>query len=175
MSTYNAYASYLREIWFPYQLHYAVPFPVNSEALTNPPISSEVEDCTSEWTFAPSTFDYVHARWMTGSIADWTAFFREAYKALKPGAWFESHEPSPEIVSEDDTVTPDTALGQWSKIFHEGGKVIGRTFDPYSTGLQRRAMEEAGFVDIREVNLTVGTPDMHFFDRLYCRALGLTI
>lgn len=56
-------------------------------------------------------FDYVHARWMSGSIADWPTFFRRAYKVLRPGAWFESHKPSPEIVSEDDTVTPDTALG----------------------------------------------------------------
>ena len=81
--------------------------------------------------------------------------YKEAYKTLKPGGWIESHEPSPEIVSEDGTVTPDIALGQWGKIFFEGGKKLGRTFDIIGSELQRKALEEAGFVDIQERDLKV--------------------
>ncbi|MBE3041229.1 methyltransferase domain-containing protein [Candidatus Bathyarchaeota archaeon] len=116
---------------------------------------SEIEDCTSEWTFSEETFDYIHARWLVGSIADWTALYKEAFKALKPGGWLETHEPSTDIVSQDDTVSPQTALGQWGMIFVEGGRKLGRSFDIVKPQLQRKAMEEAGFVDIQEVDLTV--------------------
>lgn len=74
---------------------------------------------------------------------------------MKPGAWIESHEPSPEIVSEDKSVTPTTALGQWGQIFMEGGRKLGRTFDIIGSGLQRRALEEAGFINIKERDLKV--------------------
>lgn len=116
---------------------------------------SEIEDCSSEWTFPDNSFDYIHARWLYGSIADWTALYREVYKTLKPGGWVESHEPSPEIFSEDGTVTPDIALGQWGKIFLEGGKKLGRTFDIIGSELQKKALQEAGFVDIRESDIKV--------------------
>lgn len=117
---------------------------------------SEIEDCSSEWTFPEETFDYIHARWLIGSISDWTALYKEAYRALKPGGWFETHEPSAEVTSEDGTVTPDTALAQWEPIFIAGGEALGRTFDLYRHGIQRKSLEEAGFVDIQEVDLKVG-------------------
>lgn len=133
-------------------------FPSNTVTQGNSNIDlsgSEIEDCSSSWTFEENSFDYIHARWLYGSIPDWDALFKEAYKTLKPGGWIESHEPSPEIVSEDGTVTPDIALGQWGKIFFEGGKKLGRTFDIIGLELQKKALREAGFVDIQEKDLKV--------------------
>lgn len=116
---------------------------------------SEIEDCSGEWTFPQESFDFVHLRWLIGSIADWTALYGEAYKTLKPGGWIETHEASADIVSEDGTVTPEMALGQWGKIFLEGGRKLGRTFDILGTELQRKSLQEAGFVDIQEKELKV--------------------
>lgn len=87
-------------------------------------------------------------RYLVGSVIDWTALFREAYMALKPGAWLESFEGSPHMTSDDGTVSDKSAISQWGKFFEEGGKTLGRSFMVVDEGVQRKAMEEAGFVDI---------------------------
>ncbi|ROW04553.1 hypothetical protein VMCG_05035 [Cytospora schulzeri] len=115
-----------------------------------PNLKFEIEDCTSEWTFNPNTFDYIHMRYLVGSVIDWTALFKEAYAALKPGAWLESFEGSPHMISDDGTVSDKSAISQWGKFFEEGGKTLGRSFMVVDEGVQRKAMEEAGFVDIQE-------------------------
>lgn len=119
-----------------------------------PPIS-EIEDCTGEWTFAPNSVDYVHIRWLLGSIADWTELFKQAYRCLKPGGYVESFEPDSVMQSDDGTVKETSAMGQWGKFFEEGGKKLGRPFSVLSDRLQRKGMEEAGFVDIEELDFKV--------------------
>lgn len=89
-------------------------------------------------------------RWLVGSIADWDALFSEAYKTLKPGGWFESYEAAPVFESDHTDIPESSALGQWAKFFVEGGKKIGRPFTVVQDGLQRKALEAAGFVDIQE-------------------------
>lgn len=39
-------------------------------------------------------------------------------------------------------------MGQWSKVFWEGGKKFGRSFSVVEDGIQKNYMEEAGFVDV---------------------------
>ncbi|KAK2686194.1 hypothetical protein QWA68_014609 [Fusarium oxysporum] len=119
-------------------------------AWVSPNLKFEIEDCTQEWTFAPNSADYVHLRWLAGSIPDWYQFFREAYKTCKPGGWVESFEPSAIITSDNDTVKETSALGQWGKLFIEGAKKFGMSFSVYEEELQRKAMEAAGFVDIQQ-------------------------
>lgn len=125
-----------------------------------PNLRFEIEDCTSEWTFSPGTFDYIHARYLVGSIIDWTALFKEAFTALKPGGWLESFEGSPYMVSDDNTVAEKSAIAQWGRFFVEGGKKIGRSFLVLHEGTQRKAMEEAGFVDIQEWEFKVRSADI---------------
>ena len=116
---------------------------------------SEIEDCTREWTFPPDSFDFVHMRWLTGSIPDWYHLFREAYRVLKPGSWIQSYEPSSWIKSDHTEISPSSALGQWGRIFTEGGKKFGRPFSAVEDELQRKGMEAAGFVDIQTFNYKV--------------------
>ncbi|KPM38631.1 hypothetical protein AK830_g7912 [Neonectria ditissima] len=99
-----------------------------------PNLKFEIEDCTREWTFAPGSVDYVHIRWLVGSIPDWSALFAQAYQCCRPGGWFESLETSPVIECDDDT----------------GAKKLRTSFTVVQDGVQKRAMEEAGFVDIQE-------------------------
>ncbi|KAL6399709.1 hypothetical protein AUP68_17116 [Ilyonectria robusta] len=120
-----------------------------------PNLKFEIDDCTQEWTFGPESFDYIHIRYLVGTIPDWTELFKQAYKGLKPGCYLESFEASPTIESDDGTVTPESAMGQWADIFIEGSKTTGRTFTVLADNLQRKAMEEAGFVDIEEWNFKV--------------------
>ncbi|CAF3620718.1 unnamed protein product [Fusarium graminearum] len=119
-------------------------------AWVSPNLKFEIEYCTQEWTFAPNSADYVHLRWLAGSIPDWYQFFREAYKTCKPGGWVESFEPSAIITSDNDTVKETSALGQLGKLFIEGAKKFGMSFSVYEEELQRKAMEAAGFIDIQQ-------------------------
>lgn len=90
-------------------------------------------------------------RWLTGSIPDWDAHFQEAYKALKPGGWVQSYEPSSSYRSDHVEITEDTALWKWGGYFAvQGSKLLGRSFKAVEDNLPRKAMEVAGFVDINE-------------------------
>ena len=119
--------------------------------------NSEIDDFNQSWTYAPGSIDLVHGRYLLGSVSNWIALAKEAYKALKPGGYFESYEASPYITSEDGTVLDTSAMGQWGKLFIEGGNKLGQTFTVVPDGLQKKAMEEAGFVDIKEWDFNVST------------------
>ncbi|KAM0437943.1 hypothetical protein ACHAQK_007028 [Fusarium lateritium] len=112
-------------------------------------MNSEIEDCTQEWTFNPNSFDYVHMRYLYGSISDWSALFKEAFTVCKPGGWVESYEASPRMESDDGTVTETCAINEWGKFFIEGGRKLNRTFEIIDKDLQKKGMEEAGFVDVQ--------------------------
>lgn len=73
-------------------------------------LSSHINDCTQEWTFEPDSFDYVHTRWLVGSIADWPRLFKEAYRCLKPGGYLESHEALSRIDCDDGSITEKSAM-----------------------------------------------------------------
>ena len=92
---------------------------------------------------------------MLGSLMDWPALFKQAYKSLRPGGYIESQEPSARIESDDGSVHEKSAMNQWGKFFIEGGRKIGRLFTIIEDNIQRKAMEEAGFIDIKETKSKV--------------------
>ncbi|KAH6690116.1 S-adenosyl-L-methionine-dependent methyltransferase [Verticillium dahliae] len=123
-------------------------------------LSFEIDDCTRTWTWEANTFDLVHMRLLFGAITDWPALFREAYRTARPGGWCQSCEAECLIRSDDGSITPDTAMGSsWSRLFVEGGERLGRSFTVLSDELQRQGMQEAGFVDLHEVNFKIPIGD----------------
>ena len=92
---------------------------------------------------------------MTGSIKDWYTLFEQSFKSIKPGGHLESFESAGYFVSDDGTLQEGSAIDQWGKFFAEGGKKIGRNFRVVDEGIQRAALENAGFVDIEEKNFKV--------------------
>ena len=114
-----------------------------------PNLTFEIDDTELDWTFERRTFDFVHARYLLGSIQDWPRLFRQAYDSLRPGGYVESHESEPQFLSDDNTVRPDSAMATWTTLFAEGSSKLGRPFMVISENLQRKAIEEAGFVDIQ--------------------------
>ncbi|KAK0631451.1 S-adenosyl-L-methionine-dependent methyltransferase [Immersiella caudata] len=118
-----------------------------------PNVRFEIEDCCQPWTFPSNHFDFIHIRGLVGSIDDWNALFKRAYDSLKPGGWFQSYEPSPVWETDDGPALPkDSALYQWGTICTGWGAKAGRSFTVVADGVQRVAMEAAGFVDVDEVN-----------------------
>ncbi len=47
-------------------------------------------------------------------------------------------------------------VGQWGKLFVEGGRVINRSFRVVQDDLIKKAMVAAGFEDIQEHHIKVG-------------------
>ncbi|KAH7121481.1 S-adenosyl-L-methionine-dependent methyltransferase [Dactylonectria macrodidyma] len=120
-----------------------------------PNLEFQIDDCTQEWTFEENSLDYVHIRFLVGSVIDWPALFQQAYRCLKPGGYIESYEGGPNIGSDDGSVTKTSAMGQWGEIFCEGGRRIGRSFSIVEDEEQRKGIEAAGFVDIEEKDFKV--------------------
>jgi ubiquinone/menaquinone biosynthesis C-methylase UbiE len=148
--------------WVPPNLKLSVPFlecPRQQHCLSwktvNIQVDSEIEDCTQTWSFPDNSLDFVHIRWLIGSIPDWNALFAEAYRVLKPGGWLESLEPTDRIEGADGAIKPTDALGQWHQIFRAGGEIVGRPFDLYDKGTQKKAFEAAGFEQIQSKDVAV--------------------
>ncbi|KAJ3524446.1 hypothetical protein NM208_g12058 [Fusarium decemcellulare] len=114
-----------------------------------PNVKFEIEDCTQEWTFDSNSIDYVHMRYLVGSIVDWTALFKESFRVCKPGGWVESYEGIPKMESDDGTVPDESAMATWGRIFIKAGKKLGRSFTVVEDGVQEQGMREAGFIDIQ--------------------------
>lgn len=117
-----------------------------------PNLSFEIEDLNQPWTFGSDSVDYIHIRWLTGCVKDWTELLQNAYRVLKPGGWVEVFDVDVTVRSDDNTVTSNTASGQWAHIFEEGGRRLGSTasFNPVTENLLRKGIDEAGFVNIHE-------------------------
>ncbi|RSM01311.1 hypothetical protein CEP52_008577 [Fusarium oligoseptatum] len=120
-----------------------------------PNLEFQIDDCTQEWTFQENSLDFVHMRFLVGSIVDWPALYKQAYRCLKPGGLIESHEASPSIGNDDGSVVPTSAMGQWGQIFFEGGRRLKRPFSILEDKLQTEGMKEAGFVNMEEEEIKV--------------------
>ncbi|EEU36135.1 uncharacterized protein NECHADRAFT_72861 [Fusarium vanettenii 77-13-4] len=113
-----------------------------------PNLKFEIEDCTRPWTFRPDTFDYIHMRYLVGSVKDWNGLFEQAFLACKPGGWVESFEGVPVMQSDDGSVSDDSAMAGWGKTFIKAGKKLKRSFTVVDDNVQEEGMAAAGLVDI---------------------------
>ncbi|KAF5660554.1 methyltransferase [Fusarium heterosporum] len=115
----------------------------------------EVDDINKEWTYPEDKFDFIHIRYMTGTVPDWTEFLTKAQRHLTPGGWIEHVEIWGDARADDDTMSPDSPLKKWVKIFEDVGKKIGNPFfwNPV------HAFQEAGLqhVSERQVKVPIGT------------------
>ncbi|KAL2015669.1 hypothetical protein VTK56DRAFT_5047 [Thermocarpiscus australiensis] len=93
-----------------------------------PNLKYEIDDAALDWTYPHNHFDYIHMRYLFGSISDRPRFLRQAYRCCKPGGYIESFEPSCVFKSDDG-------------ILLEGSPMDDTVQD---------AFREAGFVNITE-------------------------
>ncbi|KAL0929489.1 uncharacterized protein CTRU02_215655 [Colletotrichum truncatum] len=86
-----------------------------------PNVRFEIDDFNEPWTFKPNSFDYIHIRFLTGSIKDWESIVEQAYHCLEPGGILESSEPSFLVERDDGTVNEKSAWSGWYNIFEQYG------------------------------------------------------
>ena len=70
-----------------------------------PNLSFQIDDAQLDWTFEPDYFDFIHVRYMYGAIDDWSKVYRQIYKHLRPGGWFQHMEPDIEMKCENPEAT----------------------------------------------------------------------
>ncbi|KIW27718.1 hypothetical protein, variant 1 [Cladophialophora immunda] len=112
-----------------------------------PNVRFEVDDVESEWQYS-QPFDFVHCRYMAGSIADWPRLMSQCYNHLKPGGWVEFQDFDLRNYSQDDSIPPDNKVLEWYNTLLEGCERIGRTASP---GQHLKSwIQDAGFVNVHQ-------------------------
>ncbi|EWC48813.1 hypothetical protein DRE_00118 [Drechslerella stenobrocha 248] len=113
-----------------------------------PNASFEIDDVESVWTHDANSFDLIYCRYMLGSIQNWKELFRQAFCALKPGAYLELLEPDSTLRCDDNSIPKDAPLQQWTDLFIGAADIFNRSVNLAPQYVQM--MEEVGFVDIQE-------------------------
>ncbi|RSM03601.1 hypothetical protein CDV31_010398 [Fusarium ambrosium] len=139
---------------------------------TPPNVKFQIDDAQLDWTFEPASFDFIHVRYMHGAFDNWPKLYRQMFKFLKPGGWFQHIEPNihlkcenPKSVAENELVLlanvtkrrTDGAVRtfkQWAELFFDAGDKIGRTFR-VTDGIMEESAREAGFEDIVHKIITI--------------------
>lgn len=112
-----------------------------------PNVKFLVDDVELNWS-EPAKYDYIHCRYMAGSIKDWPRLIRQIFESLKPGGWIELQETANTLYSEDDSLKPDNPLVQLMNLLSEACNRIGRTLDPAPSF--KTWVGEAGFTSVEE-------------------------
>lgn len=124
-----------------------------------------MDDFNKPWLFPENHFDFIHIRWVPGTVHDWKWLFEQAYRALKPGGWLESLDNDGFFRSDDGTMSETTATYDWKRIAIEGAKNMGLkpSICTVLDDLTRPAIDAAGFVNISETSFKVCLFFPHFF------------
>lgn len=124
-----------------------------------PNLKFYIDDIESEWTWMPhEAFDFIHARGMGGSIADWPNLYRRIRQHLKPGGWLEMHEYQTVIHSDDDPeMSQAPCIKQWQQLVNDASVKFGKKMNVAHE--LKGWLVEAGFEDVREDIVKVSPPD----------------
>jgi SAM-dependent methyltransferase len=125
-----------------------VDISANMPTYTAPNVRFEVDDVEEDWTYQ-QPFDYIHSRYMAGSIKDWAGYVRQCFEHTRPGGGVEFVDFDYWIYSQDGSLRDDDALRRWDALTFDGAQRTGRMLNP-GPRLEQWA-REAGFVDIRVI------------------------
>ncbi|KAM0554004.1 hypothetical protein ACHAPJ_007079 [Fusarium lateritium] len=138
--------------------------PIQPSAIP-PNASFYVDDLEESWEYS-NKFDFIFARFLTGSIQDWPKFFSESFKYsifpphlpstlisvnrnLNPGGRIELIDIIYPLLSDDGSLGKDSALSKWSGMIHDIFTKNGRPMD--SALGYKDQLQAAGYIDINIV------------------------
>ncbi|KAG7290046.1 hypothetical protein NEMBOFW57_000038 [Staphylotrichum longicolle] len=108
-----------------------------------------VDDYEDEWTYRDDEkFDYIHGRALSGTVADWANFYRQARQNLKPGGWCEMQEYDAWIFSDDDSFDRAPWTKEWVEKLDGASKMFGKQINVAKK--HKQWMIDAGFEDVTE-------------------------
>ncbi|RAH55966.1 TAM domain methyltransferase [Aspergillus piperis CBS 112811] len=94
-----------------------------------PNVKFVVDDVEKDW-MESAPYDYIHCRYMAGSIRDWPRLIQQCYENLKPGGWLELQESVNTLYSEDESLKADSYMVKMMDGLKEACLKIGQTMDP---------------------------------------------
>ena len=121
-------------------------------AVVPPNIRFEIDDVEDEWTYS-KPFDYIHCRYMVGSISDWPKLMRQCHDNLSPGGWVEFQDFDIDYYSQDGSLTEEHAFRRWLALSAQAAGQVGRSL---RVGVQlEQWVRDAGFVDVQVFKVPV--------------------
>ncbi|KAL4923692.1 class I SAM-dependent methyltransferase [Aspergillus undulatus] len=120
-----------------------------------PNVRFVVDDVEKPWVVS-EPYDFIHCRYMAGSIKDWPRLIKQCFDNLKPGGWLELQETANRLYSEDGSLKGDSYMVKMIDGLIEACDRIGRTMDPAPS--MEGWVREAGFdkVLVQKIKLPVG-------------------
>lgn len=112
-----------------------------------PNVKFEVDDCEEEWTFA-QPYDYIHSRYMVGSIRNWPRLVAQSFTHVVPGGWVEYHDFDARYYSEDGSLIKDSPIDSWVTTWMQASNDAGR--DPQPGPKLFGWLQEAGFINVKQ-------------------------
>lgn len=114
-----------------------------------PNLKFVVDDCESEWPDDEhASYDLVHGRSMSGSIANWSTLFGEAFQSLKPGGWLEMQEFDVWFRSEEGELPADSKIMEWQQYLDQASLMFGKRLNIANQFKEK--MIGVGFEDVRD-------------------------
>ena len=122
-----------------------VDISASAPAFVPPNVRFEIDDIEDPWTYS-LPFDYIHSRYMAGSIKDWPRLMRQCFEHLRPGGWVEFQDFDIDYYSQDGSLTTDHALRRWLTTAYGAESITGRSLRPGKH--LEKWMQDAGFQNV---------------------------
>lgn len=119
----------------------------------------ELDDASLDWTYPENSFDFIHFRYLLGSIADYPKLYKQAYRCLKPDGWLEHTDFSVNVQSDDGSLPKGGVWDMWNEFFRKAGELTGKTFRVTEGDRLVGFLKEAGFtgsINNRNFKLPLG-------------------
>ena len=115
-------------------------------------VNFEVDDIENTWIYSQK-FDYIHCRYLAGSIKDWPRLMAQAYEFLAPGGYIEFQDFDMKFYSTDGTFVPGSAPDIWTSEIVEALKSFDR--EPEPGPKLEQWVRDAGFENVHHELLPI--------------------
>ena len=109
-----------------------------------------VDDIEYDWAY-DKAFDYVHGRFLSMGIRDWSRVFRQTFELLKPGGWAEYQEAELIFITDPSSPKPNPEMASLSDDVQDAALRIG--VDIRQAHGWKESIEAAGFVNHKMVQM----------------------
>ncbi|KAL1614208.1 hypothetical protein SLS54_009926 [Diplodia seriata] len=119
-----------------------------------PNVKFEIDDVEDDWLYS-TPFDYIHCRFMAGSLKDWPRLMAQAFRHTKPGGWVEFQDFEMRFYTQGGDFAPGSPLDKWCDELIEG--ITDAGFDPEPGPKLKGWVEAAGFGNVTHRLLPIPT------------------
>ncbi|KAE8405228.1 S-adenosyl-L-methionine-dependent methyltransferase [Aspergillus pseudonomiae] len=109
-----------------------------------PNLQFEVDDFEADWVYS-RPFDYIHGRELAGAVSNFEKLFRQAFRHLKPGGYFEMQSFRVEVYADDDSLNRAPYTTKMCSLMQEASVKFGKpmaNMDEWADRLTKEGFED---------------------------------